>query len=97
MFNVNNRHQNHIIDCVMSSCRDVVLVSLLITNFTPCSSVSIVNFEQANAGWGKYLWHKGLIKSFAFTRIFPGICAMRLIVVFLQVLSFIYVKTRGNN
>ena len=22
------------------------------TYFTPCSSVSIVNFEQVNAGWG---------------------------------------------
>ena len=31
--------------------RVLVLVSLLITNFTPCSSVSIANFEQANAGW----------------------------------------------
>ena len=31
----------------------VVLVSLLITltYFTPCSSVSIVNFEQINADW----------------------------------------------
>ena len=23
-----------------------------------CSSVSIVDFEQANASWGKYLWRK---------------------------------------
>ena len=23
--------------------------------FTPCSSVSIVDFEQANVGWEKYL------------------------------------------
>ena len=31
----------------------VVLVSLLLTlnNYTPCSSVSIVNFEQVNADW----------------------------------------------
>ena len=31
----------------------VVLVSLLLTLniFTPCSIVSIVNFEQVNAGW----------------------------------------------
>ena len=29
----------------------LVLVSLLITNFTLCSSVFIANFEQANAGW----------------------------------------------
>ena len=28
----------------------VVLVSLLLTYFTPCFSVSIVNFEQVNAG-----------------------------------------------
>ena len=25
----------------------------LLTYFTPCSSVSIVNFEQVNAGWGE--------------------------------------------
>ena len=31
--------------------RVLVLVSLLIRNFAPCSSVSIANFEQANAGW----------------------------------------------
>ena len=55
-------------------------MSLLITNFTPCSSVSIVDFEQANAGRGKYLCHKGLIRSVAFTGVFPRICAMRLIV-----------------
>ena len=61
--------------------RDVVLVSLLITNFTPCSSVSIGNFEQANAGWGKYLRHKGFIKGFASTHIFPRICVMHLTVV----------------
>ena len=30
--------------------RVLVQVSLLITNFTPCSSVSIANFEQANTG-----------------------------------------------
>ena len=31
----------------------VVLVSLLLTLniFTPCSTVSIINFEQVNAGW----------------------------------------------
>ena len=29
----------------------VVLVSLLLTYFTPCSKVSIVNFEQVNVGW----------------------------------------------
>ena len=29
----------------------VVLVPLLLTNFTPCSKVSIVNFEQVNVGW----------------------------------------------
>ena len=33
----------------------VVLVSLLLTlnNFTPCSSVSIVNFEHVIAGWAE--------------------------------------------
>ena len=25
------------------------------TNFTPCSSVSIVNFEHVNAEWGGYI------------------------------------------
>ena len=32
---------------------DLVLVSLLLTvkYFTPCFRVSIVNFEQVNAGW----------------------------------------------
>ena len=29
----------------------VVLVPLLLTYFTPCSKVSIVNFEQVNVGW----------------------------------------------
>ena len=31
----------------------IVLVSLLLTllYFTPCSNVSIINFEQANANW----------------------------------------------
>ena len=50
-------------------------MSLLVTNFTPYN-VSIVNFDQGNAGWGRYLWHKDLIKSFAFTCTFPRICAM---------------------
>ena len=33
---------------------DVVMVSLLLTlnNFTHCSGVTIVDFEQVNAGWG---------------------------------------------
>ena len=31
------------------------VVSLSLPNFTPCSSVSIVNFEHVNAGWaGKW-------------------------------------------
>ena len=37
-----------------------------------------VDFEQANASWGKYLWHKGIIETFAFTHTFPRICAMHL-------------------
>ena len=47
------RHQNHI--------RDVVLVSLWVT-FTHCSGVSIVDFEQANAGWISFnkLYHNYL-------------------------------------
>ena len=38
---------------VYSNVTGVVLVSLLLflTYFTPSSSVSIVNFEQINAGW----------------------------------------------
>ena len=42
MFKVNNKDNG------------VVLVSLLLTLniFHTCSSVSIVNFEQVNAGWG---------------------------------------------
>ena len=44
------------------------------TYFTPCSSVSIVNFEQVNASWGCYLrvtihtyWNNGLndLKTFS--------------------------------
>ena len=37
--------------------RDVVLVSLLLTLniVTPCSSVSIVNFEKVNADWANTL------------------------------------------
>ena len=61
-----------------------------------------VNVKQANADWGKYLWHEGLIKSFAFTHTFPRICAMHLVaaihsVFFLQFLTFAYVKAGGNN
>ena len=31
-------------------CKNFV-IALIRTYFTPCSSVSIVNFEQVNAGW----------------------------------------------
>ena len=53
MFKVNIRHQNNVIDCVMSSCPKRCLVPLLIINFTPCSIVSIADFEQENARLGK--------------------------------------------
>ena len=38
---------------VNKNANGLVLVSLLLTLniFTPCSSVSIVKFEQVNAGW----------------------------------------------
>ena len=78
----------------------MVLMSLLITNFTPCSSVSMVNFRQANANQGKYLWHKGCVINFTISRI----CVMRLIIAIhfcffckFYLLSSNYVKTRGNN
>ena len=81
MFKVNNRHQNDINDCVMSS-RQGRRFGVFIDNLEHISHLvlvfSVVDFEQANASWGKYLWHKGLIKSVSFTRAFPRICAMRL-------------------
>ena len=45
MFKVNNKDNR--------TTPGVVLVSLLLTStyFTPCSSVSIVNFELVNVGW----------------------------------------------
>ena len=33
-------------------CSGVVIVNF--KHFTPCSSVSVVNFEQVNAGWRKH-------------------------------------------
>ena len=50
MFKVNNRNTKT--RCKISEANSVILVSLLLTltYFTPCSSVSIVNFEQVNAG-----------------------------------------------
>ena len=42
MFKVNNKNTRTI--CEICS-------KLTITYFTPCSSVSIVNFEQVNGGW----------------------------------------------
>ena len=44
MFEVNNKDNK--------DANGIVLVSLLfLTYFTLCSTVSIVNFEQVNAGW----------------------------------------------
>ena len=51
MFKVNSRHQNDAIVCL--HVRKVILVPLLMPNFTACSIVSIVNSEQANARLGK--------------------------------------------
>ena len=34
--------------------RSGVFIVNFVTYFTPCSSVSIANFEQVNAGWGTY-------------------------------------------
>ena len=98
MFKVNNRHQNDVIDCVMSSCQGhrsgVFIDNKLIL-------ISLVNFEQANAGWGKYLCHKGLIKSLAFSYISKNLCHVSnhsyILPAFLQVLLFVYVKTRGSS
>ena len=46
MFEVNN------IDTKMTPVALVsLLLTLLLTCFVPCSSVSIVNFEQVNTGW----------------------------------------------
>ena len=53
MFKVNNSHQNNVIDCVMSSCPERCLVPVLIINFTPCSIVSIADFEQEYVRLGK--------------------------------------------
>ena len=32
------------------------VLMLSLNNFTPCSSVSIVNFEQVNAGWDTIIY-----------------------------------------
>ena len=64
MVKVNNE------DKVNNGANDVVLVSLLLTltYFTPCSCVSIVNFEQVNDDWkltivAKNLHHRCLTYS----------------------------------
>ena len=46
MFKVNNRNTRT--RCEICS---KLTICQLWTHFTPCSSVSIVNFEQVNAGW----------------------------------------------
>ena len=40
MFKVNNKDN-----------KTTTLAALLLTDFTPCSTVSIVNFEHVIAGW----------------------------------------------
>ena len=45
MFKVNNKVTS------IWHLSGIFIVNLLLTYFTPCSSVSIVNFEQVNAGW----------------------------------------------
>ena len=46
----------------------VALVFLLLTLslFTPCSNVSIVNFEQVNAGWVHRLWNTYSLEEYLF-------------------------------
>ena len=44
MFKVNNRNTRTI-------CEICSKLTIKIPYFTPCSSVSTVNFEQVNAGW----------------------------------------------
>ena len=43
-------------------------MSLLLTLniFTPCSSVSIVNFEQVNAGWARLILHLRYVDTFVY-------------------------------
>ena len=71
-------HQEHHSGIFIHNFEHISHLVLVFLNVFSVSSVSIVEFEQANASWGKYLWHKGLIKSFAFTGTFPRISAMRL-------------------
>ena len=60
MFKVNNRNTRRYEICSKLTtkipeprqwCRSAVFIVNYRTCFTPCSSVSIVNFEQINAGW----------------------------------------------
>ena len=45
------KHRNDIDDVVLM----FLLLALLLTDFTHCSLVSIVNFEQINASWSNAL------------------------------------------
>ena len=49
MFKVNNKDTKT--TPLANDVTGVVLVSLLLTYFTPCSSISIVNFEHIITGW----------------------------------------------
>ena len=57
MFRVNNRNTRTSCEIWSKITRHqndangVILAPLLLTYFTPCSSVSAVNFGQVNAGW----------------------------------------------
>ena len=50
----------HKID-LMSSRLLMFFLILCLSSFTPCSSVSIVNFEWVNAGWD-YSWYMSILK-----------------------------------
>ena len=60
------------------------------TYLTPCSSVSIVDFEQTNCVWEKDLWRKGLITSFVFTRRFQQISTVRVSIAIHFLVFFIF-------
>ena len=58
MFKVDSKDTKRttmIVPCLHMSDAIVVALLLALKYFAPCSSVSIVDFEQANMGWEKSL------------------------------------------
>ena len=55
LFKVNNRNARK--RCEVSSKLTIILLLLTLSNFTPFSSVSFVDFEQVNVSWAASISH----------------------------------------